>query len=557
MDKSIESAISGAIADANRYPFLFIGSGLSRRYADAPDWRGLLSAVCDAVLDDGYAFSRYCTQAKIAVRNGTVSSELPYVATLMEDDVNNALFTSPVFGPFRSKHDHYLSVCVSPMKLYVADMLSGLALADSDETRSLSKAGEERVSGVITTNYDKTCESLFPSFKTYIGERDLLFSEQGLSQEIYEIHGSISEPDTMVLTNADYAEFDRHRKYLAAKLLTIFIEYPVVFLGYSIQDENVRAILEGITECLPPDKMERLQRRMVFVQHGAQTSVGVHSMAFGDKMLSMTRVTTDDFPSIYEALTKTRKTYSARFIRELRGNVFRLAERIDPKSEIVTSGFDAVLDHMAPDQSIAIQVAIAPARIGRPISREEIFQDVLLDDLHMDPRFIVDEYLNGYVQQFPDVMPVFKYVQDLGDDVGKPIAKYLEKLTSLDDFRNKTIWKSMDSTHRRFAGHTSVAGLAKRCAPDRPFYFIVRLYDHEIDVDELEAVLKEAILSTAEGSDERNALLKNTSFRKCVRMYDFLRYAQKRKSPDLHIQSARQHASLAPVRGHAPNSSAL
>lgn len=531
MDKSIENVISGAIDDANRYPFLFIGSGLSRRYAGAPDWRGLLSSVCDEVLDDRYAFSRYITQAKVAVRNGAVDSELPYVATLMEDEVNNALFTGPAFEPFRSGHGSGLSSGISPMKLYVADMLSGLAVADSDETRLLSKAGEERVSGVITTNYDRTCESLFPSFKTYVGERDLLFSEQGLSQEIYEIHGSVSEPESMVLTNADYAEFGRHRKYLAAKLLTIFIEYPVIFLGYSIQDENVRAILEGITECLPPDKMERLQRRMVFVQHGAQTSVGVHSMAFGDKMLSMTRITTDDFLSVYEALAKTRKMYSARLIRELRGNVFRLAERIDPKSEIVTSGFDAVLDHMAPDQLIAIQVAISPARIGRPISREEIFQDVLLDDLHMDPRFIVDEYLSGYVQQFPDVMPVFKYVQDMGDDVGKPIAKYLEKLTSLDSFRNKTILKSMEGVHSRFAGHTSVAGLAKRCAPDRPFYFIARLYDHEIDVDELEAVLKEAILSTAEGSDERRALLKDTSFRKCVRMYDFLRYAPKVEVP--------------------------
>jgi hypothetical protein len=65
--------------------------------------------------------------------------------------------------------------------------------------------------------------------------------------------------------------------------------------------------------------------------------------------------------------------YSPRVIRELRGSVFKLAERIDPASEVVTSGFDAVLDHMEPGQRIAIQIATARTNIGLPISSEDIF----------------------------------------------------------------------------------------------------------------------------------------------------------------------------------------
>ncbi|MZJ29973.1 hypothetical protein GT516_08875, partial [Collinsella sp. BIOML-A4] len=66
MDERIKSIIHKAVDDAGRYPFLFIGSGLSRRYCGTPGWEGLLSDICAEVLDDPYAFARFKSQAKIA-----------------------------------------------------------------------------------------------------------------------------------------------------------------------------------------------------------------------------------------------------------------------------------------------------------------------------------------------------------------------------------------------------------------------------------------------------------------------------------------------------------
>ena len=48
-----------------------------------------------------------------------------------------------------------------------------------------------------------------------------------------------------------YEQFSRKKKYLSAKLLTYFSEHPLLFIGYSASDANIRAILSDIDECLP------------------------------------------------------------------------------------------------------------------------------------------------------------------------------------------------------------------------------------------------------------------------------------------------------------------
>jgi len=526
MDERIKGVITRSVQDASRYPFLFVGSGLSRRYTGAPGWEGLLSGVCNEVLENPYAYAEYKSRARIAVQNNEVEAELPFVATLMENDVNQALFSNDAFSGFRDRHSSELTGEASPLKIFVADKIASYAMEESVETEKLAEAGKEKIAGIITTNYDCMGETLFPEFTTYASESDLLFSDQAYSQEIYKIHGSVTKPESIVLTSADYAEFAQKRKYLSAKLLTLFVEYPVIFLGYSIQDENIRSILGDICECLPDDKLERLSRRPIFVQHASKTSVGELAMSFGDRTLAMTKIATDDFESIYDALLASRRMYSTKLIRELRGSVFKLAERIDPMSDIVVSGVDNVLNDLDPEQKIVIGLAVSPSNVGKPISPEDIFEDVVLDNLHYDPKFIVENYLNTFVRQRPNNMPVFKYTRGLDDVVGKDIAAYLPMLTSIDCYRSNTMRKAMSTQRSRFEESLSVRGLVEACAPNRPFAFIPCLEEDEIDVDELEELLKEELVSVKDNQPEKKALLKDSYFRKCIRIYDYLRYGK-------------------------------
>lgn len=85
----------------------------------------------------------------------------------------------------------------------------------------------------------------------------------------------------------------------------------------------------------------------------------------------------------------------------------------------------------------------------------------------------------------------------------------------------------MESTRKRFEGHTTVLGLRSVCEPGKLFYFIPYLHDNEIDADELEEVLRDALLATESDPKKHMELLKDTHYRKCVRIYDFLRYGPK------------------------------
>lgn len=134
------------------------------------------------------------------------------------------------------------------------------------ETELLKKAGRKSVGGVITTNYDCFLENVFEDYEKYIGQEELIFSTiQGIA-EVYKTHGCCTKPETIVINEKDYIEFAERNAYLAAKILTIFLEHPIIFLGYSISDKNIESILKAIVKCLSPSNLNKLIERLIFVE---------------------------------------------------------------------------------------------------------------------------------------------------------------------------------------------------------------------------------------------------------------------------------------------------
>jgi hypothetical protein len=236
--------------------FLFVGSGLSRRYLDLETWSDLLRRFCIGKREFEFYLS-------------TADGQLPKAATALSKDFHKLWWTEPQFAASRENYKTKVTKNSHALKTEIAQYIRRLnceipeTSPNAEEIQLLRKAN---IDGIITTNWDVLLEGLFPDFKTYIGQDALLFSSPASIAEIYKSHGCCTEPSSLVLTAADYQNFNKKNPYLAAKLLTLFTEHPVIFLGYSLSDPNITAILASLVRCLGQAHVEKLQDRLIFVE---------------------------------------------------------------------------------------------------------------------------------------------------------------------------------------------------------------------------------------------------------------------------------------------------
>ena len=131
---------------------------------------------------------------------------------------------------------------------YLDDLMNQFSLDGHDYQEEIELIKQLNPHAIITTNYDALLESLFPHFNVIIGQQVIKRKEATNIGHILKIHGSSDKPSEIVISSEDYEEFHQKQKYLIAKLITYFIEHPVIFLGYSLQDSNVKSILSDISE---------------------------------------------------------------------------------------------------------------------------------------------------------------------------------------------------------------------------------------------------------------------------------------------------------------------
>ncbi len=81
--------IQEVISQFNTTPFIFAGSGMTRRYYGLPDWKGLLTVFAEKINDDEFAYRSYENQATYVTDSG---DKMSIIASLIEKDYNKAWF---------------------------------------------------------------------------------------------------------------------------------------------------------------------------------------------------------------------------------------------------------------------------------------------------------------------------------------------------------------------------------------------------------------------------------------------------------------------------------
>jgi len=242
--KHVKDDIETCLDNMACQPILFVGSGFSRRYLNAPGWEELLKLMAGRcpLIDKDFVY--YKQSYKSLIKIGSVFSELYKEWAWGEgrDNFPNELFTAD------NQSDVYIKYSISEYLKELIDNDWHSNLSD-DLKKELDTLKRISPHAIITTNYDSLIESIFPDFEAVIGQQILRANTFSVG-ELFKIHGSVSEPSSLVLTENDYEEFTRKKKYLSAKLLTFFAEHPLLFVGYSASDPNIKVILSDIDEIL-------------------------------------------------------------------------------------------------------------------------------------------------------------------------------------------------------------------------------------------------------------------------------------------------------------------
>lgn len=239
--EEVRADISEVLRLAGCQPILFIGSGFSRRYADAPNWDELLKKLAENCpnVDRPYAF--YKQKFK----------EQPRIASMFAE-----AYRDWAWGDGRGIFPAEYFAEEFPTEVFLKHATAAL-LHDLKPVHAKLKAELKALQAInphaiVTTNYDELLEPLFAQYETVVGQTILKQPYLSIG-EIFKIHGSVADPLSLVLTQKDYDAFETDKKYLSAKLLTYFAEHPLLFIGYGANDPNIRSVLYDVDRMIRAD----------------------------------------------------------------------------------------------------------------------------------------------------------------------------------------------------------------------------------------------------------------------------------------------------------------
>jgi hypothetical protein len=145
---------------------------------------------------------------------------------------------------------------------------------------------------------------------------------------VYKIHGCVSDIQNIIITEEDYERFDKRYELIRAQLLSLFIHNPIIFIGYSISDVNVKNILKTIFMCIEPSSKdaERIRKNFLLVEHQKDSiseEIREHDIDIeGFGTIRINKRKTDNYEIIYKSLSNLHLSVSAMDVRKVQ-DVFK------------------------------------------------------------------------------------------------------------------------------------------------------------------------------------------------------------------------------------------
>jgi hypothetical protein len=308
------------ISQYRNHPVLFIGTGVSLRYLNnSYTWDSLLKKIAFELKGSREFYLDIKSQCE-----NEGSYDYTKIATLLEFEFN-AHLQNDRSGKFKEVNDVFyeqmdLGIKLSRLKVYISMLFKDLSYKEEyrEEINELKRI-RKNIGSVITTNYDGFVESIF-GFNPLVGNDILLSNPYG---SVYKIHGCHSNPSKIIITEDDYSKFDDKYELIRAQLLSIFIHNPIIFIGYSISDENIKSLLTTIFTYVEPnsDEAEKIRNNFLLVEYeknSISNNICEHDIDIkGISTIRINKIKTDNFIAIYKAISNLSLPVSAMDVRKV------------------------------------------------------------------------------------------------------------------------------------------------------------------------------------------------------------------------------------------------
>lgn len=348
-EADVTSDIKECLNEMGTQPVLFIGSGLSKRYFNAPNWVELLELLQQECPYIPHEVGYYLQDGMSLEEIGSVFTD--YYRKWAWD--NRERFPDELFEASVPKSSY--------IKFMIAFILNsitpeGIQSVQSEEHRSeIEFLQEIQPHAIITTNYDMFIENIFTDYQSIIGQKILKPDTMSIG-EIFKIHGSTNEFMDLVFNKEDYDLFLKKKKYLSAKLLTFFAEHPLVFIGYSANDKNIQRILSDIDEIISSDG--DLIPNIYFLEYNRNlTENDVPSrekvLFINSKEIRIKYIEAKDFNWVFRALSanKAWDNVHPKLLRALLARTYKLVRSDIPRRSVEVD-FDIIEKVVSDDQSL-------------------------------------------------------------------------------------------------------------------------------------------------------------------------------------------------------------
>ena len=327
----------------------------------------------------------------------------------------------------------------------------------------------------------------------------------------------------------DYGKMQQKSAYLSSKILTMFLERPIIFLGYGINDADVKQILESISACLENDQLDKLKERLIFVEWNNNPDkpdeISERKLDSNNgKTLSMKNVLLTDYSELYTAILQNKARYDVKVLRRVKSQLYELVKENKPKDKLYIAT-DIDDDSSKVDFVVGIGVYGRFGDVGyRGIKAEEVFRYVIGQS---------KRELNGDMilkEAFPALkrrgsLPIFKLIAECKslDSISKTADETFKKRNKIEAFINKADRKWIK--RHNYLECASIIEYYKKYGLNKTCMDIPKMDLEKIDPDDLKAFI---LLALSEKPEVLSVDVSTCSYRsvykKCICIWDFLKY---------------------------------